>query len=371
MPGSARSRSSRVLPAGPLPGFRRQADCATRSPKASVPDRRPWQHPLPSENEGDACLKKLGIRHVLFLTKPLGAPAGLIETYIEVPFVLNDRSLRPDGLIRVSRGAMSWTALVEVKTGNNDLQTEQLENYLDIARVEGYDAVVTISNEIPAIAGTHPTRVDGRKLRSVRLHHISWSEVLCLAVLQKEHRGVADPDQAWILGELIRYLEHPKSGALDFRDMSESWVIVRDSVTAGTLRAADKGLPEIANRWDALLRFTSLQLGRQLGDEVSPILSRKEIADPSLRAQSVMSELLDSGCLSGAIRVPNIVSHLVIAADLRTGTVTVHMDIPAPAAGRTATRVRWLTRQLKSTHLTPSGSRPRRSLRAGVAPRNS
>ena len=34
--------------------------------------------------------------------------------------------------------------------------------------------------------------------------------------MQKEDRGIADPDQAWIVGELIRYLEHPNSGALQF-----------------------------------------------------------------------------------------------------------------------------------------------------------
>jgi len=40
--------------------------------------------------------------------------------------------------------------------------------------------------------------------------------------MQKEHRGVADPGQAWILGELIRYLEHARSGALQFEDMGPS-----------------------------------------------------------------------------------------------------------------------------------------------------
>ena len=96
------------------------------------------------------------------LLKPLGASAGAIECYIEVPFLLGEKKLYPDGLIRVSRGTKSWTALVEVKTGSNELAVEQLENYLDIAREQGFDAVITISNEIPAIAGQHPTKVDKR-----------------------------------------------------------------------------------------------------------------------------------------------------------------------------------------------------------------
>ena len=136
-----------------------------------------------------------------------------MQTFIEVPFKLGNQQLFPDGLIRVSRGQRQWTALVEVKTGSNALRSEQLEAYLDIAREQGFDALITISNEIAPIPGQHPTIVDRRKLRKVALYHLPWTEILTQAVIQKEYRGVADPDQAWILGELIRYLEHPRSGA--------------------------------------------------------------------------------------------------------------------------------------------------------------
>ncbi|MCW2774489.1 MAG: hypothetical protein JWN91_2815 [Nocardioides sp.] len=282
------------------------------------------------------------------LLKPFGAPAGTLETYIEVPFNLGDKRLYPDGLIRVSRAGKSWTALVEVKTGPNQLATEQLENYLDIARENGFDAVITISNEIPPVAGQHPTKVDKRKLKKVALHHLSWSQVLAEAVMQKEFRGVADPDQAWILGELIRYLEHRKSGALEFDDMGETWVGMRDQVAAGTLRPSDKGIAEVVARFDALLRFTSLQLGRQLGTEVVPLLSRKELTDPSLRVQALTASLCQTGQMSGAIRIPDTVGELVVTADLRASRVTCHVDVDAPREGRSTTRVNWLVRQLKA-----------------------
>lgn len=280
--------------------------------------------------------------------KPLGAPAGTMECFIEVPFILGEKRLYPDGLIRVTRGAKSWTALVEVKTGPNKLAAEQIENYLDIARAESFDAVITISNEIPAVAGQHPTKVDKRKTKKVALHHVAWSQVLAEAVLQKEFRGVADPEQAWILGELIRYLEHRKSGALEFEDMGEAWVPVRDAVAAGTLRSTDKGIAEVVARFDALLRFTSLQLGRQLGTEVVPVLSRKEAADPALRAQALTESLCHTGVLSGTIRIPDTAGLLVVTADLRASKVTCHVDVEAPKEGRATTRVNWLVRQLKN-----------------------
>lgn len=169
------------------------------------------------------------------LLKPLGAPSGRVSAFIEVPFTRGKKTSCPDGLIRVERGGRRWRALVEVKTGRNDLDSEQLETYLDIARDEGFDALITISNQIQTIPGNHPTPVDKRKLRKVALLHWSWSYLLSTAILIKEHRGVSDPEQAWILGELIRYLEHDRSGVLELEDMGPDWVTIRDAITAGSI----------------------------------------------------------------------------------------------------------------------------------------
>lgn len=281
------------------------------------------------------------------LLQPLGAPAGALSTYIEVPFVLGEKKVFPDGLIRAKRGSKEWTALVEVKTGANILATEQLENYLEVAREHGFDALITISNEIPSAAGAHPTAIDKRKLRKVALHHWSWSEVLTHAVMQKEFRGVADPDQAWILGELIRYLEHPKSGALSFDDMGPSWVPVREAVTAGTLRKSDKTAADVANRFDALIRFACLKLGRKLGAEVTPILPRSHAHDPAARTSALVEGLVEHGTLSAAVRIPNAVSPLEVTADLRANSISCHFDIEAPREGKPTTRVNWALRQVK------------------------
>lgn len=270
-----------------------------------------------------------------------------MQTFVEVPFLFGDAKVFPDGLIRVERGRRTWTALVEVKTGTNLLQTPQLETYLDVAKEQGFDALLTISNEIPAIAGQHPTRIDKRKLRKVALHHYSWTQVLSQALMQKEHRGVADPDQAWVLGELIRYLEHPRSGAMEFDDMGASWVPTRESVTAGTLRAGDSGAVDVAARFDALLRYASLRLGRQLGTDVVPHLARRDVADPAARTQGAAARLAESSTLEGAIRIPRAVAPLVVTVDVRAGTITCHVDLEAPREGRPTTRVNWLVRQLR------------------------
>ena len=89
------------------------------------------------------------------LVARFGGPAGVIETYLEVPFTLDDRTSIPDGVIRVARGGRIWTALLEVKTGTSPLRNEQVERYLDLARQQGYDAVITLSNDLTPVGGAH------------------------------------------------------------------------------------------------------------------------------------------------------------------------------------------------------------------------
>ena len=278
----------------------------------------------------------------------LGGPAGEIRTYIEVPLKLQSgRTVRPDGVIVVTRGKRSWTALVEVKTARNELTAEQVEEYLMAAREVGFDAVVTISNQLSRAPGEHPLSVDRRLTRRVELHHLSWVAIVTEAVMQHEHREVSDPDQAWLLGELIAYLGHEKSGAMEFDDMGPYWATLRDAARSGTLRARDEGLDDLLSRWDELARYLSLHLGRELGADVQQVMSRKERSDPRLRQAAAQRSLIDDGTLGCVLRVPDAVADIHISADLRARTVAARLTVDAPREGRPLTRVNWLTRQLR------------------------
>jgi hypothetical protein len=60
------------------------------------------------------------------LLRDVGAPAGRISTFTEVPLEAPDgKTLRPDGVIAVERGKTSWRCLVEVKTGNAPLNADR------------------------------------------------------------------------------------------------------------------------------------------------------------------------------------------------------------------------------------------------------
>jgi hypothetical protein len=282
------------------------------------------------------------------ITMPMGAPAGRLSTFIEVPFKEGDKKLRPDGLIQVVFGQKVWTALVEVKTGRHDLVPGQLESYLDVARKHKFDALLTISNQVVAVPGVHPVPIPRGKLGAVKMHHLSWSRIRTEALVQQANKSVSDPDQAWILAEFIRYLEHAKSGALDFDDMGPSWVHVRDQAKAGTLHAQDKGVAEVVDRFGGLISFAAMQLSRELGAPVRPMVAQAQLRDPARYLQEAVNEFVTTGQLTGAIRVPASVAPIKITADLRAGLIHCGVTVPAPRDGRPATRVNWLVRQLKN-----------------------
>lgn len=280
------------------------------------------------------------------LMKEIGAPAGRIATFTEVPLEHSQgKVLRPDGVITVERGKTSWKCLVEVKTGNAPLNSEQISTYLDLARDHGFQAVLTISNQISSSPTDVPVTVDGRKLRSVDLRHLSWWRILTEAIVQHQHRGVRDPDQAWILGELIAYLEHERSGAVGFEDMGQNWVQVRNAAREGTLRPGDDKVRDVVDRWEQFVEYLCLGLSQDLGVEV--LSSHSRARDGRSWTEELTKRLESGGVLSSSFKVPGAVGPIEVEADLRARLTRVSVNVSAPKEGRALTRINWMLRQLR------------------------
>lgn len=307
------------------------------------------------EAEGRASSALLAVLSVVrdfsdAVLSPLGASSAKgasVDAFVEPAFKTNGRAIRPDGLVTVRYGKRRWSSLVEVKTGSGTLNAEQINTYWDLARNEKLDCVTTISNEIPPIPGTHPT--DGLRVQAnspVKVHHISWTWLLATAVNIKTHQGVEDTEQAWILTELIRYLEHPNSGALAFDDMGPHWVQIRKAAREGRWSGQDEGMADIAQRWDQLLRFIALTFGSEIGEDVQQVLSRKHARDPQERAHYLVNQLAKYGRLKGALRIPNTAGDLDLTADLRGQTIRASLQIDAPTDRSGRARGTWLRNQL-------------------------
>lgn len=273
------------------------------------------------------------------------APAGRIQTFTEIRFKDEDTKLSiPDGAVVVERGKARWVCLIEVKTAGAQLRLEQVERYLDLARVNGFDAVLTISNQITASPMESPITIDPKKAKKVVLRHLSWWQVMTEARVEHKHRGISDPDQAWILGELIAYLDHERAGAGGFDDMGDRWVAVRDGAREATLKSSDAGVRDTAGRWEQLVGYLALGLTQDLGRRVEPLWPRK--IDPQQRREIHVRSLVDQGKLLASIRVPDAAGTIDLEADLRGRRFRTSIVVSAPKEGRPSTRINWMLRQL-------------------------
>ncbi|RDD89317.1 TerD family protein [Streptomyces parvulus] len=281
------------------------------------------------------------------LTAAFGAPAGRMETFTEVSLPHGDSPRRPDGVIRVERAGKLWTALVETKTNGNALKPEQVQAYADIAARRGYEAVITLSNDV-ALEGSPlvDVKIDGRRKHKVALWHLSWAEVAHQAQMLLRHEGVGNAAHAWLLQELLHYLQHENSGCHGFQNMGAAWVPVRRGIDDETLCQGDPRLLEVVESWERLIRQVCLGLGGELGYKVLPVRRARRGADPGARRAEMADRLCTDGRLHAELRIEGTAGVLAITADLRTGKLRTSFDIPAPDQGYPLTWAKRLVRRL-------------------------
>lgn len=281
------------------------------------------------------------------LTAGFGAPAGRMETFTEVSLPHGDSPRRPDGVIRVERAGKLWTALVETKTNGNALKPDQVQAYMDIAARRGYEAVITLSNDV-ALEGSPlvDVRIDGRRKHKVALWHLSWAEVAHQAQMLIRHEGVDNAAHAWLLQELLHYLQHEHSGCHGFQNMGAAWVPVRKGIDDETLCQGDPRAMEVIENWERLIRQVCLRLGGELGQKVLPVQRAKRGADPRARRADLADQLCSQGRLHAELRIDGTPGVLAIAADLRTGKLRTSIEVAASEQGYPLARAKRLIRQL-------------------------
>ncbi len=281
------------------------------------------------------------------LTAAFGASAGRMQTFAEVSLPHGDSPLRPDGVIRVERAGKLWTALVETKTNGNALKSEQIQGYMDIAARRGYEAVITLSNDV-ALEGSPlvEVKIDGRRKHKVTLWHLSWVEVAHQAQMLIRHEGVGNATHAWLLHELLHYLQHENSGCHGFQNMGPAWVPVRNSIDAETLCQGDQRAVDVVESWERLIRQVCLRLGGEIGQKVLPVQRAKRGTDPHSRRAELADRLCEEGRLSAALRIDGTPGVLAVIADLRTGRLRTSVEVPAPEQGYPLAWAKRLIRQL-------------------------
>lgn len=290
------------------------------------------------------------------LLSGLGVRVGkrsVIDTYTEVVLkTRNDVKDRPDGLIVVSSGSKSWKALVEAKIGSAQLDDQQVQRYMTLARDNGIDAVITISNQFVARPTHSPIKAPKTLTRRVDLFHWSWKTILTESVLLQTRDAVSDPDQAFILREFIRFLSHDSVGVSGFDRMPPAW---RDTVTlvksGGSLAKHSPEAAALVTAWHQETRDLALRMSQHLASDVRVKLSRGHSVDGDLRLKDDCAKLAAHKRLEVDYEIPNAASPLSVTADLVSQTIRVGMEVDAPQdKQRGPARVNWLLRQLKAAN---------------------
>jgi hypothetical protein len=283
----------------------------------------------------------------------VGAPTGKrarVICYTEVVFKSKkDKKSRPDGLLVVTAGSKEWSALIESKIGTAELRKDQIEDYLDLARDVGANAVITLSNQFATLPTHHPVQVSKQKTRTVGLFHFSWLSLVSKAILVAENKKVEDSEQAYILKELVRYLQHDSSGVTALTGMGTRWKDLCSELLQGAAinKKADYVEQSVAS-WQQLLRFLSIRLSVAIGKPVSVYLSRARAKDPAVNFDEDVSGLLKDNCLTAEFDIPNAASKLAFSADILRRTINLSMKLDAPKDKSLATAsINWFTRQLK------------------------
>lgn len=290
------------------------------------------------------------------LMSSMGQRAGTrarIETYTEISFDgrKDEKILRPDGLIVLTVGSRRWSALVEAKVGGNDLDGQQVENYIALAQRHSIDAVITISNAFSPSPNSHPLQVKTRANGKVQLFHWSWMYLLTEADLLLSNDGVGDTDQKYILSELTRFLTHKSTGVKGFDAMPKAWGDLASTVrNGGVIVATSADAQKVVGAWHQEVRDLSLILSRQTGVEVTVQLSRALRSDNAMRFKADLNVLCDTHTLSAVLIVPGAAAPLEICCDLRSRTIAISVRLQAPADKKsTKARMNWMLRQLSDT----------------------
>lgn len=284
--------------------------------------------------------------------KSIGKSAK-VECWTEVVFAGQEEfgNDRPDGLIIVSTGRSQWSALVEAKIGNQVLAADQVERYAELAKANGIDAVITISNQLVARADHHPIKLPKRLLNKVGLYHWSWMSVLTQAMLLDMEQSIDDPEQQFLLDETIRFLSYDSTGINGLGQMNREWKEVVATIrNGGTLAKTAPEVEATISGWHQEERDLCLIMSRHLGTPVGLRLERKHKDAPQERVKDDCLLLASEMRMCGSLQIPGAAADVEVTVDLQTRTIACSMELEAPKdKQQTKARVNWLVRQLAKT----------------------
>jgi hypothetical protein len=259
----------------------------------------------------------------------------------------DETNCRIDGLLALDTVRGGWRALVECKIGASRIEPSQVAQYCKVARANGVDAIITISNE-PTPRPTHLPYDAPRESRNLELYHWSWSQLVAIAdrLLEVDHEF--DDEQQLILREMVRYFDYETSEVRDFNQMGTSWApLVQRIISGASLSRGDPDTHEAIRCWHQVQDAVCTRLSRDLRLPVSVLLARAHRDDRAARIADGVTALVESNFLYGSFEFPELAGPLELEANVMARTIACRLEVLAPRdRQRYSARLRWLLNQL-------------------------
>lgn len=278
-----------------------------------------------------------------------------IETFTEVIFKgekeasVKKSTDRPDGFISVKSGSKVWEALIEAKIGKNDLEQTQVERYLELAKANNVNAVITISNQFVTSADHSPLPIKKTLTKKVSLYHWSWMFIRTVCENIRDQKILESSEQQYVLCQFIELLGDKGTGIERYTQMPACWdEIVTMATNKQPIAKSNECANEVVQGWMSELRDATLMLTRDVGEEVKQPLERSHRSDHAQRVKDGVAQLSEQSTLTGAFRIPDAASDMLLEVDLAGKAVSVSMILKAPTdKASSSARVNWLLRMLK------------------------
>ena len=271
---------------------------------------------------------------------------GQIFVYTEIKFPSLEQS-RIDGLIIiVKNGVIKDAAVLEMKNGSNELETDQIQKYIEIAKKHSIPKLITVSNQFVSEPTQFPLPIKTPK--DVTLFHFSWTYLLTIAhlLLFKNDINIEDEVQVEIMKEVVAYLENDKSGVCGFNQMKPGWKAIVEKINSGkNIKMNDSDLNETVNSWKQEEKDMALILSKKLGVIVKSS-NFKYKGNLSVRLEDDKKKVMDIKELSSVLKIKGAVSDIKVIAFFRKRTVEMAVNLSPPDDKTLKGKIGWLKRQI-------------------------
>ena len=275
---------------------------------------------------------------------------GKIYVYTEVGFD-EFKDSRIDGLIIIVKsGIIKDAALLEMKNGTDELEKEQIEKYIKIAKNYNVPRLITISNQYVSEPSQFPINIKPPK--SINLYHYSWSFLLTLAhiLLFDNDLNIEDEDQVEIMKEVVYYLENDKSGVSGFTQMKQGWKEVVEKINSGTsIKKTDPDLDEAVISWQQEEKDMALILSKNLGIFVNSGDSKYK-NNLQGRINNDKTTLLEKKRLTSSLKVKGAISDIRINARFDKRIIEMSVDLKAPQDKKIRGQMGWIKKQIENCY---------------------